>query len=106
MFRTARAVALAASCAGLLLAGCSTKPQAVHNGMIDKDTLSQGIVDWFHQHMGDNTISVSCPEPLKAEVGQSETCSDVDYLLHGHVLATITAIHNGNPEYKLMVVDD
>jgi thiamine monophosphate synthase len=55
--------------------------------------------------MGDQTISVSCPEPLKAEVGQSEECSDVDYLLHGHVRATITAIHNGNPEYKLMVVD-
>jgi hypothetical protein len=98
-------VAFAVSCASLLLAGCSAQQGVVHNGMIDKEILAQGIVDWFHQHMGDQTISVSCPEPLKAEVGQSEECSDVDYLLHGHVRATITAIHNGNPEYKLMVVD-
>lgn len=105
MFRTARAVALAASCACLLLAGCSAQPQVVHNGMIDKDALAQGIVDWFHKHMGDDTISVTCPGPLKAQVGQSEKCSDVDYLLRGHVMATITSIHNGNPEYNLLVVD-
>lgn len=105
MFRTARAVALAASCASLLLAGCSTQPPVVHNGMIDKDTLAQGIVDYFRQHLDDEEITVTCPAPLKAQVGQTETCSSINYSLPTHVIATITSIHNGNPQYKLLLAD-
>lgn len=52
--------------------------------------------------MGDETISVTCPAPLKAAVGESETCMDV--LLHNHVIVTITSIHNDDPQYKLLVV--
>jgi hypothetical protein len=104
MFRAARPAALAASCASLLLAGCSAQQEVVHNGMIDQNTLAQSIVDVFHKQMGDETISVTCPGPLKAEVGQSEECMDVDYSLHNHVIVTITSIHNGNPQYKLLVV--
>lgn len=104
MFRTTRAVALAASCASLLLAGCSAQPQIVHNGMIDKTALEQGIVDYFHKHLDDEQISVTCPAPLKAQVGQTETCSSINYSLPTHVVATVASIHNGNPEYKLLLV--
>lgn len=104
MFRTARAVALAASCAGLLLVGCSTQQGIVHNGMINKVDLARSIVDVFHTTLGDEQISVTCPAPLKAEVGQTETCSDINYSLNTHVIATITSIDNGNPQYKLLIV--
>lgn len=104
MFRTARAVALTVSCASLLLAGCSTQQGIVHNGMIDKVALAQSIVDVFHKTLGDEQISVTCPAPLKARVGQTETCSDINYSLDTHVIVTITSIDNGNPEYKLLIV--
>jgi hypothetical protein len=104
MFHTARAVALAASCASLLLAGCSTQQGIAHNGMIDKVALAKSIVDVFHTTLGDEQISVICPAPLKAQVGQAETCSDINYSLDGHVIATITSIDNGNPQYKLLLV--
>lgn len=103
MFRTARAVALAVSCGSLLLAGCSAQG-VVHNGMIDKDTLEKGIVDYFHQHLADDQISVTCPEPLKAQVGQTETCSSINYSLPTHVIATVASIDNGNPQYNLLLV--
>lgn len=105
MFRTARAVALAASCASLLLVGCSTQQGIVHNGMIDKVALAKSIVDVFHTTLGDEQISVTCPAPLKAQVGQTETCSDVNYSYNSHVIATITSIDNGNPQYKLLIVE-
>lgn len=105
MFHTARAAVLAASCASLLLAGCSTRQGIVHNGMIDKVALAQSIVDVFHRTLGDEQISVVCPAPLKAQVGQTETCSDVNYSLNGHVIATITSVDNGNPQYKLQIVE-
>lgn len=104
MFHTARAVALAAGSAGLLLAGCSTQQGIVHNGMIGRADLERSIVDVFHTTLGDEQISVSCPAPLKAQVGQSETCSDINYSLNTHVIATITSINDGNPQYKLLLV--
>lgn len=104
MFHTARAVALGASCASLLLAGCATQQGIVHHGMIDKVALAQSIVDVFHTTLGDEQISVTCPAPLKAQVGQTETCSDTNYSLDGHVIATITSIDNGKPQYKLLIV--
>ncbi|HEX5403449.1 MAG TPA: DUF4333 domain-containing protein [Pseudonocardiaceae bacterium] len=105
MFHTARAVALTASCVSVLLAGCSTQQGIVHNGMIDKVSLARSIVDVFHTTLGDEEISVTCQAPLKAEVGQTETCSDVNYSLNGQVTATITSIDNGNPQYKLLLND-
>lgn len=105
MFLGARAVALAATCAGLLLAGCSTQQGIAHNGMIDKAALARSIVDVFHTTLGDDQIAVTCPAPLKAQVGQTETCSDINYSLNGHVIATIKSIDNGNPQYKLLLVD-
>lgn len=105
MFHTARAFALAASCASLLLAGCSTQHGIVHNGMIDKVALAQSIVDVFHTTLGDEQISVTCPAPLKARVGETETCSDINYSLNGHVIATITSIDDGDPQYKLRIVE-
>jgi hypothetical protein len=104
MCHPVRAVALAASCAGLLLAGCSTQQGIAHNGMIDKAALARSIVDVFHTTLGDEQITVTCPAPLKAQVGQTETCSDINYSLNGHVIATIKSIDNGNPEYKLLLV--
>jgi hypothetical protein len=104
MSHTARAVALAASCASSLLAGCSTQQGIVHNGMIEKVALARSIVDVFHTTLGDEQISVTCPAPLKAQVGQTETCSDINYSLNGHVVATITSIDNGDPQYKLLIV--
>jgi hypothetical protein len=88
----------------VLLAGCSTQQGIAHNGMIDKAALAHSIVDVFHTTLGDEQISVTCPAPLKAQVGQTETCSDVNYSLNGHVIATITSIDNGNPQYKLLLV--
>jgi hypothetical protein len=104
MFHTVRAVALAASCAGLLLAGCSTQQGIAHNGMINRVDLARSIVDVFHTTLGDEQITVTCPRPLKAHVGQTETCTDTNYSLDGHVIATIKSIDNGNPEYKLLLV--
>lgn len=100
MFRTARAVALVVSCGGMLLAGCSA-PSSVHNGMIDKPDLEKDIVAYFHQHLGDDQILVDCPAPLKAEVGQTETCSSINYSLPTHVVATIASVRNGNPQYNI-----
>lgn len=105
MFHTVRAVALATGCASLLLAGCSTQHGIVRNGMIDKGALAQSIVDVFHTTLGDEQISVTCPAPLKAQVGQTETCSDVNYSYNGHVVATITSIDDGNPQYKLRLIE-
>jgi hypothetical protein len=105
MFPGARVVALVAGCAGLLLAGCSTQQGLVHNGMIDKADLARSIVDVFHTTLGDDQISVTCPAPLKAQVGQSETCTDINYSLNGHIIATIKSIDNGNPQYKLILND-
>jgi uncharacterized protein DUF4333 len=104
MSRTARVIALAASCASVLLAGCSTQQGIVHNGMIDKVALARSIVDVFHTTLGDQQISVTCPAPLKAQVGQTETCSDINYSLNGHVITTITSIDDGEPQYKLLLV--
>lgn len=100
MFRIARAVALVVSCGGLLLAGCSAQG-VVHDGMIDKPALEKGIVDYFHQHLADDQIFVDCPAPLKAEVGQTETCSSINYSLPTHVVATVASVRNGNPQYNI-----
>lgn len=101
MLRTTSLPALAASCAGLLLAGCSVSAGVAAN--IDKATLEHGITDTLTKKVGRKPDSVTCPGPLKAEVGQSERCVLVGDGTRYGVTATITSYQNGNAQYDVKV---
>lgn len=103
MFRTARAVALAAGCAGFLLAGCSAQVSVNTNPSIDKATLEQGISDTLARQVGHKPDSVTCPGPLAAKVGQSERCVLAAGGTRYGVTATISSYQNGDAHYDVQV---
>jgi hypothetical protein len=103
MFRTVRAVALAASCAGLLLAGCSAQVSVNSNPTVDKANLEQGITDTLTQQVGRKPDSVTCPGPLKAQAGQSVRCVLVGDGTRYGVTATVTSYQNGKAKYDVKV---
>lgn len=101
MFRTAGAVAVATSFAGFLLAGCSVS--GAPPASIDKPNLEKGITDTLTRQVGRKPDSVTCPGPLKAEVGQSERCVLVGDGVRYGVTATITSYQNGDAKYDVKV---
>jgi hypothetical protein len=103
MLRTARTVALVASCAGFLLAGCSAQVSVNTTPTVDKATLEQGITTTLTKQVGRKPDSVTCPGPLKAQVGQSEKCVLVGDGTRYGVTATITSYQNGDAQYDVKV---
>jgi hypothetical protein len=103
MFRTAVVVALGASCAGLMLAGCSAHASVNSDPSIDKATLEQGISDTLTKKVGRKPDSVTCPGPLKAKAGQSERCVLVGDGTRYGLTATIASYENGHAHYDVQV---
>lgn len=103
MLRTASAVAFAASCAGFLLAGCSAQVSVTPPPSLDKTTVENGITDTLTKQVGRKPDSVTCPGPLKAEVGQSEKCVLVGDGVRYGVTATVTSYQNGDTKYDVKV---
>lgn len=102
MFRSVGKVALAASCLGFLLAGCSF---SVGTGSsLDKSTVEQNVSDTLTKSVGQKPESVTCPGPLQAKVGQSERCVlTAPGGARLGVTIAVTSTEGGNVKYKVDV---
>jgi hypothetical protein len=103
VFRTAGAVTVAASCAGLLLAGCSAQVTVDTGPSVAKTDLEQGISGTLTKQVGRKPDSVTCPGPLKAQAGQSERCVLASDGTRYGLTVTIRSYQNGKADYNVEV---
>jgi hypothetical protein len=105
MFRTAGAMALAAGCAGFLLAGCSAQVSVNTTPTVDKPALEQGISETLTKQVGQKPDSVTCPGPIKAQPGQSERCVLAASGIRYGLSVSINSYQNGKADYNVRVDD-
>jgi Domain of unknown function (DUF4333) len=103
--RTIRMVLLPVVCAGIAVAGCSSKVTMTSGSTISQGSLEQGISDALRKKTGDKPDAVTCPESIKVRVGEDIRCELTRGGARYGVTASITAKKNTTYTYTIQVDD-
>lgn len=95
---SARAAAVLAAGAVLAIGGCSSDP------FLSQEELEKQSFDGLTEMAGESPAEVDCPEPLKAEVGQTARCvlTAKDGGRIGYTIE-VTSYENGRAQMNIQV---
>ncbi|MGW1680580.1 DUF4333 domain-containing protein [Saccharopolyspora sp. NPDC002376] len=102
MSRATRTMALVAACGSLLLTGCSAS-FSVGGNTLSTETLETQITEQLTKTVGQAPDSVSCANPLKAEVGESERCELTAADTRYGVTVTVTSVEGDKAKFDIQV---